>query len=424
MRPSCVRVVAGVVLATAACFAGCKGGSSNPPPTGTGGTTGVAGSGSGAGSGNAGGDGGSPGEDAAVAFTRAELLGAFGVCAANQARAFRDKAQALDAAAAAYAAAPDTATRDAVRQAFKDALDAWQVIDIMQFGPTASSSVIGGKDFRGNIYSWPQVSRCAVEEAIVARTYESASFGTVLFANARGLAALEYLLFYEGADTVCPATSPAVAGWAALSAEDRDARKRAYAAAATRDVTMRATAHDQAWDPAAMNFVQTMRSAGPGNATYETQQKAIETVGIALFYLDMAVKDTKLTTPLNDGCVSAACLESRYGSRSKANIRANLDGLRRILEGCEAGYAGVAFDDLLVSIGAPDLPADLRAKAIAAQAALDAIEEPDLDQALVQDRASVMALRDAIAEITTVLKTTFVNVLGFEPSIIPSDNDT
>ena len=104
--------------------------------------------------------------------------------------------------------------------------------------------VIGGKDFRDNIYAYPQIDRCRIEEAIVARTYAAANFETALFADSRGLGAIEYLLFYEGADTACGAGSPAQAAWPTLTAEDREARKRAYAAAAAAQVLASATALD------------------------------------------------------------------------------------------------------------------------------------------------------------------------------------
>jgi predicted lipoprotein len=401
-----------------ACLAGCSGGGSGTPGrAGSGGNPGSGGSGNAAG----GGAGGDP--DAAVAFSTSALLAAFGTCAADRTADFRVRAAALDAAVKAYVATPDDASRAAARQAFRDAMDSWQVIDMMQFGPTAPSAVIGGKDFRDNIYSFPQIDRCRIEEAIVARTYAAANFETVLFADSRGLGAIEYLLFYEGADTACGAGSPAKTAWSTLTAEDREARKRAYAAAAAAQVLAQANALDAWWDPAQMNFVQTMRSAGPGNPVYRTPQAAIETVGLALFYVDQVIKDLKLTAPIDSGCVSSSCLESRYAGRSKANIRANVDGLRRILEGCGADHAGLGFDDMLADVGATALADTLRAQAIAVQAALDAIEEPDLDQALAADSASVVAVRDAIGTITTTIKTQFYTTLSFEPSTIPTDND-
>ncbi len=385
--------------------------------TGGSGNSGADAAGSGAGG------GGAPVEDGGVVFARSELLAAFGTCAASGARAFRAKAAALDVAVTALVATPDEATRGSARASFREAMDTWQVMEMMQFGPTAPASVLGGRDYRDYIYAWPLFGRCAVEEELVARTYESPNFDTVLLVNRRGLAAIEYLLFYEGSDTECPATSPALAGWMALTPAQRDERKRAYAAAAARSVLARAVGLDEAWDPAKANFVQTMRSAGPGNAVYPTVQDGIQSVGLAIFFLDQVVKDLKLTRPLNELCTTAACLESRFAGRSKANIAANLDGLRRIMEGCDGVPAGLGFDDLLVNIGAGDVADSLRAAAVGAEAALDAIDEPDLDQALVQDRDSVVALRDAISVVTTIVKTTFFTVLNFEPSIIPTDND-
>ena len=392
------------------CLTACGGGSGKPAAGGSAGNPG-------------GGAGGGGDSDGAAAFSRSELLAAFGMCAADRIHDFRGRAMALDAAVTAYVATPDDTSRSAARQAYRDAMDSWQIVDVMQFGPTGPANVVGGKDFRSNIYGWPSVNRCGVEEAIVGRSYEAANVEGVLLPAVRGLYAAEYLLFYEGADTECGANSPAKAAWPTLTAEDREARKRAYAAAVVANVLARATALDQAWHPTQMNFVQTMRTAGPGNAVYQTAQAAIESVGLALFYVDQRVKDLKLTLPIDATCAGAACLESRYAGRSKANVRANLDGLRRIMEGCGADYAGLGFDDLLADVGATALADTLRAQARAAQTALDAIEEADLDQALATDKASVVALRDAVAAITTTIKTQFFTTLSFEPSIIPTDND-
>jgi predicted lipoprotein len=421
LRPSFARAPLLPSVIALACLAGC--GSKGGTP-GTGGTGAPGGSGT---TGTGGGGGTTPDNDGAVAFSRAELLGAFGSCAANQVRDFQAKAMALDTAVAAYAAGPDAATRDAARQAFKDALDSWAVIDPIQFGPTASTVEPGGKGLRGEIYNWPNVSRCFIEENIVLRAYQALP---TLTPSHRGLWALEYLLFYEGADSEC---APAPAGWTALSADELATRKRAYAVAAAHDVLARAVTLNDAWDPAKMNFVQTMRTAGSGSAVYPTQLKAIESVGLGIFFLDRMVKDKKLGIPLGlDPLVTActvasppaACYESPFAGRSKANLRANLDGVRRILEGCEAGNAGFGFDDLLDNIGATDAATHLRTVVAAADAAIAAIEEEDLPAALAADKLSVQTLRDAIGAIATFLKTEMYTLLGFEESVIPTDTDS
>ena len=362
------------------------------------------------------------GEDGAIAFSRSELLGAFGSCAAAGAKDFRAKATALDLAVATLVASPDDASRTAAREAFRQAMASWQAMDILQFGPTGpDSSVPGGRGFRDHIYAWPTFGRCAIEEELVAKSYESPNFGSLLF-NRRTLAAAEYLLFYDGDDSACT-TAASLSGWNALTPDERAARKRAYAAAAIKDVVARAAALDDAWDPAGMNFVETMRSAG-SNPVYPKVQHAIESVGLAIFYLDRMVKDEKLAKPINSNNNCAlGCFESPYAGLSKENLRANLDGFRRVMEGCEAGHTGLGFDDLLVSINARAIADTLRTQVIAAEAALDAITQPSLDQALIQNPAALNALRTAIGELTITVKTSLYTTLNFEPTIIPTDND-
>jgi uncharacterized protein len=423
LRSLALTVAVGAVAAT-----GCKTNGSANLPAGGGGAAGTSAP-IGGSTGNAGGGGGD--EDGAIAFSKPEMLGAFGNCASSLARDFRSKVVALDGAVTAFVATPDDVSRDAARSAFRGAMESWQVLDMLQYGPTgAASMVAGGQDFRGNIYAWPTFGRCAIEEELTAKTYESPNFGTALLVNRRGLGAIEFLLFYEGQDTACT-TGASIAAWNALTPDERAIRKRAYAAAAVKDVLARAIALDEAWDPAQMNFVQTMRSAESGNAVYPSAQAAIESVGLALFYIDRVVKDRKMTMPINDNCTTvaccttAACFESQFAGLSKVNIAANLDGLRRVMEGCEGSdYAGLGFDDLLVSMNAAPLADTLRTQAIAAQSALQAITQPMIEQALVQDPARLAALREAIGELTITIKTSLYTTLNFEPTIIPTDNDS
>jgi uncharacterized protein len=370
------------------------------------------------------GGGGPPAET-----VRKELLSATGACEQTSAKRFQAAAVELEAATAALAATPEVGTREAARAAFHRAMDAWQVLEAMQVGPALPRSQPGGAELRDNIYSWPLVSRCAIEEQLVARGYESAGFPTTLVSR-RGLYAVEYLLFYEGVDMACPPTSPVVAGgtWAALPAEELQARKRAYAAAAAKAVRVRADELVDAWDPAKGNFVGTLESAGPGNAVYPSVQMALNSVSDGLFYIDFEVKDLKLARPLGlRECEADTCpelLESRFAGRSKANLRANLEGFRRIVEGCGEGFAGKGFDDLMVAVGAEPLATRVKERLVAAEAALGAIEEPDLAQVLVQDKASVRAFYDALKGVTDLLKTEVATVLDLElPQTLEGDND-
>ena len=361
--------------------------------------------------------------------SRAALLSAAGACVLTTSREFLATAVTLEEATAAFAAGPATGTRDTARTAYHRAMDSWQQLEVMQVGPAAPRSQPGGAEVRDNVYSWPLVNRCAIEEQLVSRGYAAEGFSNALVTR-RGLFALEYLLFYEGADTACPPSSPVVSGgtWAALSADERAARKRAYAVVVAADVRRRALQLVEAWEADKGGYVRTLETAGTGSTVYPTVQRGMNALSDALFYVEREVKDLKLARPLGlRDCSSDACpelLESAFAGRSKANVRANLVGFRRLFEGCGTNFEGAGFDDVLVASGAEPLAVKVRERAVAAQAALEAIGEPDLLEALYQDKASVRGFYDALKGMTDVLKTEWVSVLDLElPQTIEGDND-
>jgi hypothetical protein len=214
-----------------------------------------------------------------------------------------------------------------------------------------------------------------------------------------------------------------------LAPEERDLRKRAYASILATDLRTRIAALVDAWDPAKGNFVRTLATAGPGNTVYPTTQVAFNAVGDALFYVEREVKDIKLAPPLGlrPECMKMTCpelLESQFGGRSKANVRANLVAFRRLADGCGPDFSGIGLDDLLVALNAAPVAESMRAKLVAGLTAVDAIEEPDFKEALEKDYPSVKAVFDASKAITDLLKTQFRDVLNIEiPKGLETDND-
>ncbi len=343
-------------------------------------------------------------EDGGLAVTRADFLSAAGACSLQAVTKFRAEIDALNAAP----------TRDNWKRAMK----AWQRVELMQFGPTGSSTTPGGMDLRDQVYSWPLISRCSIEDVLVSKRYET-GVGSLLV-NRRGLGALEYLLFHEGDDVIC-----STAGWVALTPTERTAQKQAYGAAVSADLKVHADALVTAWEG---GFVETLRTAGPGNTTYMSTGAAMNQVSNGLFYIERVVKDAKLAPPIGlRDCAVPPCLdllESQYASHNIENLRANLAGLRQLLEGCEPGYTGIGFDDLLLGARASSLVDRLHERVLAAEAALGAIEEPDLKEALMTDPASVRAYYDALKGITDLLKSEFVTVLDIDlPMGLEGDND-
>lgn len=359
--------------------------------------------------------------------TRDAVLKTVAACTAARIEAFRAAADELEAAVAEAKADPAAQTN--ARSAWIKAMDLWQQAEVLQVGPAGPSSAPGGKALREHIYSWPLVSRCLVEQAIGSKAYEGADFGATALVNTRGLAAAEYLLFYEGADNACsPSTDINATGqWAALGPAEIAARKASYAAVVSSAVAARARELATAWSPEGGDFQSQLGDAGSGGSVYASSQAALNAVSDAMFYIESYVKDQKLARPLGlQGCEDATCpqaIEARFARRSKPNIRNNLVAYRMLMVGCdEAGGAG--FRDLLAAVGASAAAEAMLAGVDEALAAEAAIKSDDLAEALVDDKAGVEALHAAVKKITDVLKTDFVSVLDLElPKTVEGDND-
>jgi predicted lipoprotein len=305
----------------------------------------------------------------------------------------------------------------------------WQEAELFSFGPASPVVAAGGKSLRDPIYSWPAVSRCKVDEQLVAETYATPAFATSLV-NGRGLAAYEYLAFYGEPVNGCSSFSPINANgtWNALGAEGVALRKRAYAAAVADDVAKNAEALRAAWEPSGGNFSAQLAAAGSGSTTFAAPQDAFNAITESLFYLEKTVKDLKLGRPLGYiECTKATCpegLESLYARSGTAHLRANLAGFRRLFQGCGEKGAGLGFDDWLIEVGAGDLASRMIAALVATQAAVDALDPP-LETAIESGAtAPIAALHTTLRALTDPLKTEFITVLNLElPKSAEGDND-
>jgi uncharacterized protein len=406
------------------------------PPTSTGGSGGATGTGGSGGSGGAGGatTGGSAGRAGAggtgggppVPFSKAALLAAVSDCAMNHYREFQELAAMLDGKAnGAGLTITDFA---ALREAWLVVMAKWQEVELFRFGPMARSVDPGGQNIRDEIYGWPLVNRCGIEERLVSRSYDAPDFKTSLI-NVRGLAAFEYVAFYEGSDNVCStfSTINAQGTWAALGAHGIAQRKLEYAAAVSRDIVAHVGALASAWAPTGGNFRAQLVGAGNGSSIFASEQKALNAVSDALFYIELEAKDWKLGRPLGLGdCGALSCpeaLESLYARQSTAHLAHNLVGFRKIFQGCEVGNGGFGFDDWLRAVGASDLADHMLAALTRAEEAVRTLDPP-LEQALGTDPAKVMDVYTAFKGLTDMLKTEFVTVLNLElPKPAIGDND-
>ena len=336
-------------------------------------------------------------------------------------QAFRAALASLDLALLDWqeslAAGDGSADKELARQAWIEAMGAWQRLEVLQVGPAASSLwSVGGEDLRDEIYSWPDtVSGCRVDTETVEQAWSEADFFTANFVNSYGLDALEHLLFAPLA-TECPAQVDIQAGWDALGESGVEANRAAYAIEVVRYADETAADLERRWqESVASDFVS---GAAPWNSRAASLQSLFE----ALYYLETRTKDRKLAEPLGLRTCTASCgtlVESRLSGMSVAWIRVNLEVARELVEAGEDN----GLDELLVQVGYPDLAEALVAAISVAEQEASSLEGP-LDELIQSDPAAVTALLESIRGITDLLRGDVATVLLLQlPAEAAGDND-
>lgn len=350
---------------------------------------------------------------------------------APQTAAFTERAEALALAADAYAAAAAsdedaTEARDALAAAYADAMLAWQRLEVMQLGPAAGSEGVGGAFLRDEVYSWPSVNPCRIDQALVAESYAAGDFFEAQLVNAYGFDALEYLLFHEGTDNACAPQIDinANGSWAALDEAALRARRGAYAAVVAAGIAAHARTLAEAWAPGGTwNAALSEPSGGP----YGDVQTAVDEVLRAMFYVDKVLKDAKLARPAGiRDCSAEVCLDAVELPRaalSTAAVVANLEGFRLLYHGGADPQTHAGFDDMLREAGEDALADEISADVEAAIVAVQALP-PTFTEALTADPSALDAAHAAVVELTDDLKGDFPTVLRLNvPSEAAGDAD-
>jgi len=287
-------------------------------------------------------------------FSKKLLLESAGACSAFQACQFSDAAFELGRQVTLYADEPSDEHLENARAAWIEAAEVWSGASPSQFGPVAgvSSDQYHGRGIGAFIHAWPSVNRCEVEKQVVNRSYEAGFDG--ILPSARGLSALEYLLFYAGSDTVCSANSSAGQVWATLGSDEIAAAKRDYAKSAVADLYLKAQELVNVWAAGGENFGATLAS----HEGYGSEQEALNVVAWSLLYPYDYVRDLKVG-PLAGMGTALPNPISPYAQIDLETIVANMQAFRALFQGCGEDGAGIGFDDWLVAAGAGDLATDI-----------------------------------------------------------------
>jgi len=343
---------------------------------------------------------------------------------------FTKAASALAKATAGHASSKTPGDLEAARKAFVDAMLIWERAEVFQVGPSASvtNSAPGSQGLRQEIYAWNTVNRCGISRALVEKVYADDKAFADLYPNARGLGALEILLFDDSSDSGCAKTNSIISSgaWDKLSAAELAERRADYAKSAAADVVSRAKELETSF----RTFTTELVKAGDGGELFAGTNDALNALTDALFYLDTETKDMKLAKPLGmDGtCEGKACLpfvEHPYAKMSRPSIQANVEAFRDVFRGLPPAKRGKAMwglKDLLLSISADKLAKDMDLRIDSTLSALAKVES--LEKAIEAGDAAPTKAYMELQTLTDLLKTQFIAVLSLQaPMSAAGDND-
>jgi len=329
----------------------------------------------------------------------------------------------------------------AAQTAWRQLMTLWQRAEVHTLGPAADDASF----LRNRIYAYDTdpLDTCLTDRVVVLA--EEADFDVNLRSvSARGLDALEYLLFNEDLTHSCTTANEQTDSWNARPELERMQARCDYALDLALDIDEAATAIHEAWLPAGGNFRETFI----GNP--DTSEVILSTVSDAMFYIEQDSKDNKLGIPLgiNDGCDALACpeaVESPLSNNALQNLRANIESFADLYTGGE----GLGFDDIISAADmAPintafagdaediitlidSMIADDANLQTQAQSILDSVDGVDTDACTasstnptVDTTVSGCALYGLFSRQNDRLRTDFITVVGVDlPNRVQGDSD-
>ena len=243
---------------------------------------------------------------------------------------FEDRCIDLESKINAFASGQDLASLETMREAWRSAALAWKYCEIFNLG-TAKDSL-----FHNKIYKWP-CNPVFIEDFISGTDSITPEYIDGKGSTAKGLAAIEYLLFdpaISDADLLATFTSGVNAG-----------RRRAYLVSLGADVRDKSQRLNNEWKPSQGDMVGSFISNVDGGLNGSINELANQMVAVI-----EQVANNKIGKPIGKasfGIPQPEELEAFRSGRSIEHIRANLASLEAVYSGDFNGTNGPGYDDYL-----------------------------------------------------------------------------
>ena len=309
----------------------------------------------------------------------------------------------LHAKAGSYADAPSPAALSAARKAWAEAMLSWQQANAFNFGPAGESGL--RKTLLEEIATFP-VSENKIEQAIARGDHRFDNFDR----DARGLLALEYLLFGKGQgdDALSQAFSLSPTRKTHLKALSGHLKERAEEVAA-------------AWTAYRESFIANA-GTDAGSSTSLLYNAFVQSYE--------HLKNFKVGLPAGKrpGQTKAEpqLVEGYYSGLSLPLLKSHFNALENLYLGRSAtGVAGTGFREYLDSVeGGPALVALTLAQLQAVRKALESVPgEVPFSQLVASAHPSVESLHTELQKLTRFFKSDMSSLLGISITYNSGDGD-
>ena len=308
---------------------------------------------------------------------------------------FIDRLRELEEASQSLEATVNESRLEATQRAWHEARRPWKETEVFKFGPVADEPLRYG----AKIDFWP--ARPDDVEAVLNTADELVVED--LGAAAKGLPAIEYLLFAEGA----------------LESFEMQLRRHEYLQLLVSDLIVQAQALKEAWDPEGGNYLNELVNAGSSSEMYDTLSMALSEVVNRMAFTVENIRADKLQAGIgSDGTPQPDNLESSFSGRSIDDILDNLRGIEVLYFG-DTGQGIGALDAYLQHRGYT-LGGRMHSALGDSRGALERVDSP-LSEAIVDQQDAVHEAIETLGVLQRLIQVDMIGALSL--SVRFNDND-
>ena len=351
---------------------------------------------------------------------------------ATEARKFSAEDGVLANYCVAITSADEAQAFSAAEAGWKDLVKAVQRAEMHSIGPATDN----GKalQYRLNSYMAGPISTCGIDSIAAGDNVDVSARSP----NARGIRALDYLLFNSDLKHTCAPQVSVTTDWNDLPESDRKIARCNAAVAITGDISDAAEKIHSAWSATGGNYRATYLE--PSN-TFQSLQATTD----SLFYFEKGTKDAKLGKPLGiiAACTNRTCpesVEAPYSGMSLQNVITNIEIFTEMF----SSNAETGFDAHLENEGWPEVSQAFKSNLARAKELAESIDSSVASQVAaiqtgsdetectnafsnpdtVSESLPMCTLYGLVKRVVDSLKIDFVTIVNVDiPGGSQSDND-